>query len=169
MVAPSNAYDAKGLLVSSVQDKNPVIFFEHRWLHNISSEVPEKLYSLPIGKAKILQKGKDVTIVSFSEALVQVLRLKQIIKLSKISAEIIDLRSLRPLDKNTILNSVKKTKKILVVDNGWKSFGISSEIISLVTESIFEKLKAAPIRLGLKEIPVPSTRVLAKTFLYKSK
>ena len=162
VVSPSNAYDAKGLLVSSVRDNNPVIFFEHRWLHNISSEVPKKIYSVPIGKAKVLQKGKDVTIISFSEALVQVLKLKKIIKLSKISAEIIDLRTLRPLDKKTILRSVKKTKKLLIVDNGWKSFGISSEIMSIVSENIFKNLKAAPIRLGVKEIPVASTRTLAK-------
>ena len=104
VVSPSNSYDAKGLMISSIRDNNPVIFFEHRWLHNISGNVPKKIYNVPIGKAKILSKGKDITIVSFSEALIQVLRLKKIIEESKISAEIIDLRTLDPLDFKTIIN-----------------------------------------------------------------
>lgn len=162
VVAPSSAYDAKGLLVSSVRDNGPVIFFEHRWLHNINGKVPKKLYSIPIGKGKVVQKGKDITIVSFSEALIQVLRLKNILKKCGISAEIIDLRSLRPLDKNCIFRSVKKTKKLLVVDNGWKSYGISAEIVSLVAEKLLGNLKEKPIRLGIKEVPIPSTRALAK-------
>ena len=161
VVAPSSAKDAKGLLISSVKDDMPVIFFEHRWLHNINGNVPKKLYSIPIGKAKIIQKGKDLTIVSFSEALIQVLRLKKILKKTGISAEIIDLRSLRPIDKKCILKSVKKTKKLLVVDNGWKSFGVSAEIISIVSEKI-RFLKVKPVRLGVKEIPIPSTRALAR-------
>lgn len=161
VVAPSSAYDAKGLLVSSVRDNGPVIFFEHRWLHNINGKVPKKLYSIPIGKGKVVQKGKDITIVSFSEALIQVLRLKNILIKCGISAEIIDLRSLRPLDKNCIIRSVKKTKRLLVVDNGWKSYGISAEIVSLVIEKL-GNLKEKPIRLGIKEIPIPSTRALAK-------
>lgn len=161
VVVPSNAYDAKGLLVSSVKDSGPVIFFEHRWLHNIDGIVPKKLYSIKIGKAKILQKGKDITIVSFSEALIQVLRLKKILKKSGISAEIIDLRSLRPLDKNCILKSVKKTKKLLVVDNSWKSYGVSAEIVALVAENL-GTLKEKPIRIGIKEVPIPSSSALAK-------
>ena len=164
VVAPSNAYDAKGLLVSSIKDNGPVIFFEHRWLHNIQGRVPKKIYSVKIGKAKVIQKGKDLTIVSFSDALIQLMRIKKILKLSKISAEIIDLRTIRPLDKNTILKSVKKTKNLLVLDNGWKSFGISSEIISLVCENLSKNLKSNPVRLGIKEMPIPSTRVLAKDF-----
>ena len=164
VVAPSNAYDAKGLLVSSIKDNGPVIFFEHRWLHNIQGRVPKKIYSVKIGKAKVIQKGKDITIVSFSDALIQLMRIKKILKLSKISAEIIDLRTIRPLDKNLILKSVKKTKNLLVLDNGWKSFGISSEIISLVCENLSKNLKSNPVRLGIKEMPIPSTRVLAKDF-----
>lgn len=162
VVSPSNANDAKGLLISSIKEKHPVIFFEHRWLHNIDDNVPKKFYKIPLGKAKIVKTGKDLTIISFSEALIQVLRLKKILAESKISAEIIDLRSLRPIDKSTILKSVKKTKRVLVVDNGWKTYGISSEIISIISENIFEKLKMAPIRLGVKETSIPSARSLAK-------
>ena len=136
VVAPSNAYDAKGLLVSSINDNGPVIYFEHRWLHNIKGRVPKKLYSIKIGKAKVIQKGKDLTIVSFSDALIQLMRINKVLKRSGISPEIIDLRSIRPLDKGTILKSVKKTRNLLVLDNGWKSFGVSSEIISIVSEKL---------------------------------
>ncbi len=150
VVAPSNAYDAKGLLVSSINDNGPVIYFEHRWLHNIKGRVPKKLYSIKIGKAKVIQKGKDLTIVSFSDALIQLMRINKVLKRSGISPEIIDLRSIRPLDKGTILKSVKKTRNLLVLDNGWKSFGVSSEIISIVSEKLSGSLKSNPVRLGVK-------------------
>ena len=162
VVAPSNAYDAKGLLISSIKDNNPIIFFEHRWLHDIYGIVPKKKYSVKIGKAKIVKKGKDVTIVTFSEALIQVMRTYDFLKKNKINPEIIDLRTLRPIDKNTIINSVKKTGKLLVVDNGWSTYGISAEIMSIVSENIFQKLKNAPQRLGIKNVLIPSTRELAK-------
>ena len=161
VVSPSNAYDAKGLLNSAINSGHPVIFFEHRWLHNIEDNVPKKLYQIPFGKAKIIQKGKDITIISFSEALVQVLRLREILLKSKISAEIIDMRSLRPLDKKTIIKSLKKTRKVLVVDNGWKTYGIGSEIISILSEEKSINFKSKPMRLGIKELPIPSSRAIA--------
>ena len=160
VVSPSNAYDAKGLLNSAI-NSGPVIFFEHRWLHNIEANVPKKLYKIPFGKAKIIQNGKDITIISFSEALVQVLRLREILSKSKISAEIIDIRSLRPLDKKTIIKSLKKTRKVLVVDNGWKTYGIGSEIISILSEEKSINFKSKPMRLGIKELPIPSSRAIA--------
>ena len=162
VVAPSNAYDAKGLLTSCIKDNNPVIFFEHRWLHDIYGNVPKKNYEIKIGKAKIVKKGKDMTIVSFSEALVQVMRVYNFLRNNKIFPEIIDLRTLRPIDKKTIINSVKKTGKLLVVDNSWTTYGISAEIISLVTEKIFKKIKIPPERIGIKNVLIPSTRDLAK-------
>ncbi len=164
VVAPSNAYDAKGLLVSSIKDDGPVIFFEHRWLHNLKGHVPKKIYSTKIGKAKIIKKGKDITIVSFSDALIQLMRVEKILRSANISTEIIDLRTIRPIDKKTILKSVKKTKNLLVLDNGWKSFGVSAEIISLISENLGKNLKSNPMRLGIKEMPIPSTRILAKDF-----
>ena len=102
--------------------------------------------------------------MSFSDALIQLMRINKVLKRSGISAEIIDLRSIRPLDKGTILKSVKKTRNLLVLDNGWKSFGVSSEIISIVSEKLSGSLKSNPVRLGVKEMPIPSTRVLAKDF-----
>ena len=169
VVAPSNAYDAKGLMIQSIRDNNPVIFFEHRWVHDIYGNVPKKSYNIKIGKAKTIKKGKDITIVSFSEALVQVMRLYKFLKINGINPEIIDLRTLRPIDKNTIINSVKKTGKLLVVDNSWTTYGVSAEIMSIVTESIFKKLKKSPQRIGIKNLLIPSTRELAKHCYLDSK
>ena len=169
VVAPSNAYDAKGLMIESIKDNNPVIFFEHRWVHDIYGNVPKKSYNIKIGKAKTIKKGKDITIVSFSEALVQVMRLYKFLKINGINPEIIDLRTLRPIDKNTIINSVKKTGKLLVVDNSWTTYGVSAEIMSIVTESIFKKLKKSPQRIGIKNLLIPSTRELAKHCYLDSK
>ena len=169
VVAPSNAYDAKGLMIQSIRDNNPVIFFEHRWVHDIYGNVPKKSYNIKIGKAKTIKKGKDITIVSFSEALVQVMRLYKFLKINGINPEIIDLRTLRPIDKNTIINSVKKTGKLLVVDNSWTTYGVSAEIMSIVTESIFKKLKKPPQRIGIKNLLIPSTRELAKHCYLDSK
>ena len=169
VVAPSNAYDAKGLMIESIKDNNPVIFFEHRWVHDIYGNVPKKSYNIKIGKAKTIKKGKDITIVSFSEALVQVMRLYKFLKINGINPEIIDLRTLRPIDKNTIINSSKKTGKLLVVDNSWTTYGVSAEIMSIVTESIFKKLKKSPQRIGIKNLLIPSTRELAKHCYLDSK
>ena len=162
VVSPSNGRDAKGMLIYAINCGHPVIYFEHRWLHNIEGNVPKKLYITPFGKAKIHNKGKDITIISYSEALIQVLRLREIILKSKISAEIIDLRSLRPLDRKTILKSVKKTKRVLFVDNGWKTYGIGAEISSMISEKMGSILKSNPVRIGIKEIPIPSSRSIAK-------
>ena len=162
VICPSNAYDAKGLLISSIEDNNPVIFFEHRWLHHTKSFVPKKNYKIPLGKAKILTKGKSLTIVSSSLMTNEILSLKSILNKNKIFPEIIDLRSLRPLDKRPIIKSVKKTKRLLVLDNGWTKYGISAEIISSVLESIKIKLLEPPLRLGLNDSPIPSSRSLAK-------
>jgi len=161
VVMPSNPYDAKGLLISAVADDNPVIFLEHRWLHNLVDEVPEKKYTIPIGEARIAKKGKDLTIVAHSYMVLEALRCANILTEHGISTEIIDLRTISPLDSETILGSVSKTKRLVVADNGWIHFGVSSEIISLVTENIFDQLVCKPVRIGVNDSPSPSTRALA--------
>ena len=159
VVSPSNAYDAKGMLLSSIFDPDPVIFFEHRWLHNTKSLVPKKFYKVPLGRAKVLRKGGDLTIVSFSYALLESLKATIFLKKLKINVELIDLRSLRPIDKKTIIKSVKKTKKLLIVDNGMVTNGVSAEIAAIVTENITSKIELK--RIGVRN-PVPSTVALAK-------
>ena len=164
VVMPSNPYDAKGLLISSILDDNPVIFLEHRWLHNIIDAVPIEGYKVPIGEARIAKKGKDITIVAHSYMVLEALRCAKILEKYHISVEVVDLRSIRPLDSIKILKSVSKTKRLIVADNGWTHFGVSSEIISIVTESIFDKLVCKPVRIGMKDTPSPSTRALANHY-----
>ncbi len=162
VVSPSSAYDAKGMLISSIADKDPVIFFEHRWLHSTYSQVPNKFYKIPIGKSKIAKKGKDVTIVSSSYMTIESMKASEILKNYYIDAEVVDLRTLRPLDVNPIIKSVNKTKKLLVVDNGWTQYGISSEVITKVTtHKNFDK-NIIVSRVGIADTPIPSTRSLAK-------
>ncbi len=162
VVSASNPYDAKGLLVASIEDNNPVIFFEHRWLHNTFGFVNKKNYKIPIGKAKKVKQGKDISLITYSYGVVLAIRAAKILAKYGINAEIIDLRTLRPLDKKSILLSVKKTQRALVIDNGWIKYGISSEIISILYENDSIKMKARPIRIGFKDSPIPSTRELAK-------
>lgn len=170
VIAPSNAYDAKGLLSSAIEDKEPVIFFEHRWLHDIKGKLPlNKKYKIKIGKAKVVKSGTDITIVSFSESLIQVMRVSKILEKIGINAEIIDLRSLRPIDENSLIKSVKKTQNLLVIDNGWTKFGVSSEIISIISEKAFNYLKSPPVRIGLTNSSIPSSRAIARYSYLNSK
>ena len=119
-------------------------------------------YEIPIGKAKVVSEGKDITIVTHSCSSILSLRAMKILEKYNVDIELIDLRSIMPLDKDTILKSVKKTKRLLVVDNGWTSFGVSSEIISMVAENLGSLLISNPIRIGVENVPIPSTRELAK-------
>ena len=137
VLMPTTAYDAKGLLVSAVENNNPVVILEHRWLFNLVDEVPKKLYRTPIGKSHILHSGEDVTIVASSYATIESLHVAKVLAHAKISAEVIDLRTIKPLDMKTIMNSVAKTKRLLVVDTGWTTGGISAEIITEVVEHQF--------------------------------
>jgi pyruvate/2-oxoglutarate/acetoin dehydrogenase E1 component len=162
VVCPSSAHDAKGMLISSINDKNPIIFFEHRWLHSTHSKVPNKYYTVPIGRSKITKKGSDITIVSSSYMSIETLKAAEILKKYKVDAEIIDLRTLRPLDIKPVVRSVKKTKKLLVVDNGWTQFGISSEIISRIATVKNLNKDLIIMRIGIADTPIPSTRKLAK-------
>jgi len=164
VVMPSNAFDAKGLLISSIEDNNPVIFIEHRWLHNTIDYVPSDGYRVPIGKAKIVREGNDVTIISHSYMVLESIRCAEVLASEGISVEVVDLRTIRPLDTETILSSVSKTLRVVVADNGWVQFGVSAEIVSVITEAMFDKLLSAPVRIGMNNSPNPSTRALANNF-----
>jgi len=164
VVSPSTPFDAKGLLISSIKDENPVIFFENRWLHNTFGKVPQTSYSIPLGKAKIVKKGKDLTIISHSYMLLEALKCYNFFKERGVNIEVLDLRTLRPLDKISIVNSVKKTGRALVIDNGWLQYGISSEILSVIIEDAFKFLKSKPVRIGIEDVPCPSTRALSNYY-----
>lgn len=164
VVMPATPYDAKGLLISSIQDNNPVIFIEHRWLHHIRGHVPEEMYSLPIGKAKIIKNGRDITIASTSYMTIEALNAAKVLEEAGISAEVIDIRTLKPLDDSMIIDSVKKTRRLLAVDSGYYTGGFAGEIIARVSEKAFECLQAPPQRITLPDIPSPSTPALTKHY-----
>jgi len=161
VVMPTTPYDAKGLLISSIEDNNPVIFIEHRWLYNISEHVPEGVYRVPIGQARVIREGNDLTIVSTSYMTMEALRAAEILAAKGIRVEVIDVRTLKPLDEGSILKSVRKTGRLIVTDTGWKTCGFSSEIVALVAEKSFSDLKSPPVRIALPDFPAPSTPALA--------
>ena len=167
VVMPATPYDAKGLLIDSVRDNNPVIFLEHRWLHNMTGNVPEGAYTTKIGQPKTIREGKDITIVALSYMTIEAIKAAEVLEENGISVEIIDLRSLKPLDYNPIFDSVKKTGRLIVADTGWKTCGFGAEVIARVTESVFENLSKPPTRIALPDVPSPTTRALSKHF-YKT-
>lgn len=160
VVVPATARDAKGLLIASVRDDNPVVFLESRWSHGVTGHVPLGTYETPIGKANIAREGSDVTIVAYSFPLIEALQASDILADHGVEAEVIDLRSLRPLDLETVEASVAKTGRLLAVDLGWSEFGVSSEVITQIALS-GTRLLCPPQRLGVTPGPIPSTRSLA--------
>jgi len=164
VVLPSTPQDAKGLLISAVEDDNPVIFIEHRWLHNIAGPVPEGLYRVPFGKARVLRRGCDVTIVAMSHMALEAHRAAETLAREGIDAEVVDPRCLRPFDEETIFDSVRKTGRLIVADTSWKHAGFSAEIVARVAEEVGGSLKCAPRRIGLPECPTPTSPALAASF-----
>jgi len=165
IVMPSTPFDAKGLMLSAIADNNPILIFEHRWCMRNKGVVPEGIYKVPLGKGIYRQKGQDITIVGTSHALELAIQAITSLTSSGITADIIDLRTIKPLDEGIILESVKKTGKILVVDTGWQMGGVCAEIGCLVAEKGFSYLKAPVRRMGLPDVPTPAGFTLEQ-FLY---
>ena len=164
VVMPSTPHDAKGLLIASIEDDNPVVFFEHRWLHNLHGPVPEGYYTVPLGEPRIVTEGSDVTIVAASYATIDAIKAGRLLEEDGTKAEIIDLRTLVPRNDAAILASVRKTGRLVVVDQGTLTGGFAGEIVARVTEQAFDSLKAAPVRVALPDIPTPTTRALSNYY-----
>lgn len=164
VVAPSSPYDAKGCLVQSIRDNNPVIFIEHRLLHYQVGYVPEELYTVPLGRARVLAEGTDVTLVGVSWMVVECLRARAYLRQRAVSAEVIDPVSLSPLDMDTISRSAAKTGRLVVVDNGWTSCGASAEIVARVTEGASGAARPEVWRMGFSPVTCPTTRPLEDLF-----
>ena len=161
VIAPSTPYDAKGLLKAAIRDNDPVIFFEHKLLYRREGEVPGDEYVLPIGKADVKRQGQDLTIVSYSLTAQKALEAAEILQREGIDAEVLDLRTLYPLDREAVIASVKKTGRVLVTHEGVQKFGVGAEISAVIAESdAFHSLKAPIRRLGGEDIPVPFAREL---------
>lgn len=164
VVCPSSAHDAKILLHEAIKDPNPVLYVEHRWLHNTESEIFDSYIPSPIGEARVLREGKHITILSWSYMVHECLRAHQYLKELKIDAEVIDLRSIRPIDWITINQSVSKTRRLLVAEEAWKFNSLSGEIIAEVMDNREIQLLSRPARVTLPDCYAPSTPHLTKYF-----
>ena len=164
VVIPSTPYDAKGLLIAAIQDDNPVVYIDDRWLYGQEEDVPEKIYSVPIGKGIIRREGKDVTVVGTSYMALKAVEAARILEKEGIDAEVIDLRSLKPIDEELLFASIKKTGRLVIADGTWKSYGVGAEISALVTENIFKYLKAPIKRVSLPDLPAPASRTLEEAY-----
>jgi len=165
VVMPSNPYDAKGLLISAVQDPNPVVYIDDRWLYRIEGEVPENMYSVPIGKSIIRRFGKDITIIGISYMALEALKAAEYLKKNNsIEAEVIDLRTIKPMDTETVFESIKRTGRVIIADVGWKTGGFSAEVLATISENVFDDLKAPPMRVALPDAPAPASRILEEAY-----
>ncbi|MSO92751.1 MAG: alpha-ketoacid dehydrogenase subunit beta [Rhodospirillales bacterium] len=164
VVAPATAYDAKGCLIAAIRDNNPVIFVEHRLLYFTDAYVPEESYTVPFGHARVCTPGDDITIVGISNMLVEALRARELLTEVGIHAEVIDPISLVPLDSETIVRSVARTKRLLVVDNAWTTCGASAEIMARVIETLEPRELRAIRRLGFAPSTCPTTPSLERLF-----
>jgi len=157
---PSSAYEAKGLLKTAIRDDNPVVIFEDKLMYQDKAFVPEEEYCLPFGKAAILREGTDVTLIGTSSMRQVCEKAALLLEQDGISAEVIDPRTLVPLDENTILDSVKKTSRAIVVDEGHQNFGTTAEIAARISEKAFYFLDAPVVRMGAMDVPIPFSPVL---------
>jgi pyruvate/2-oxoglutarate/acetoin dehydrogenase E1 component len=164
VVMPSTPYDAKGLLMASIYDDNPVIFIDDRWLYEEKGEVPEEKYTVPLGEGIVRRGGTDITLVSISYMATETVKAAAQLEKDGIDAEVVDIRSLKPLDEDLLIKSVKKTGRMAVIDGGWKSYGIGAELAALVTEKAFDYLKAPVRRISLPDAPAPASCTLEKVY-----
>ena len=168
VVVPSNPYDAKGLLKAAIRDDDPVIFMESEQMYGDKGEVPEGEYILPIGVAEIKRKGDDVTIVSFGKIIKEAYKAADELEKEGISCEVIDLRTVRPLDINTILESVKKTNRLVILEEAWPFGNVSTEITYQVQEQAFDYLDAPVQKINTADTPAPYSPVLLAEWLPNS-
>ncbi|MBF6606632.1 MAG: alpha-ketoacid dehydrogenase subunit beta [Chloroflexi bacterium] len=177
VVVPSTPYDAKGLMISAIRDDNPVVYMFHKGIMGLgwmtpnpraTAHVPEEPYAIPIGKADVKREGRDLTIVTVSLMVHRALDAAVDLATEGIDAEVLDLRSIVPLDREAILASVAKTHRLLVVDEDYRSFGMSGEVITTVIEGAFDHLDAPPVRLAYPDVPIPYSRPLEQFCLPSS-
>lgn len=165
VVAPSNAADAKGLMISAIRDDNPVVFVEHRGLLNVQGEVPEGEYTVPIGKAEVRRPGSDVTLVAWSAMVPTCIEAAEELAEEGIQAEVVDLRTLIPLDRETILESIKKTGRLVIAHEAPRTSGFGAEVAAVVADEGFAFLKAPIKRVAAPDVPPPCSPALLKHFV----
>lgn len=164
VLLPASPRDAKGLLLGSIFTDGPTVFLEHRWLYDHSEHVPPEPYALPAGKVLVRRPGTDVTLVAVSHLVVEALRAAETLAERGVSAEVVDLRSVRPLDEEGILASVRKTGRLVVADTGWTAFGVSAEVAAVAAERAFAHLRAPVRRVGLPPLSAPASPALEAAY-----
>jgi pyruvate/2-oxoglutarate/acetoin dehydrogenase E1 component len=157
VVMPSTPYDAKGLLISALDDANPVMYIDDRWLYEARGDVPQEMYRVPIGRAAVRRSGSDVTIIGISTMATEAVAAAAILELEGIDAEVIDLRSLKPWDAECVIESVRKTGRAIVADPGWRTAGASAEIAATISAEAFDRLVAPFERVTLPDVPAPTS------------
>jgi acetoin:2,6-dichlorophenolindophenol oxidoreductase subunit beta len=162
VVMPATPFDAKGLMLASIEDDDPVIFIEHRWLHQLHGDVPEGHYTTEIGPVRRLRAGDDVTIVATSYMAIEAVRAADVLARVGIAADVVAVTTLRPLRPEGILESVRRTGRLVVADTSWRAAGFGAELVAVVVEDADVRLLAPPIRLGTADTPVPTTSALAR-------
>jgi pyruvate/2-oxoglutarate/acetoin dehydrogenase E1 component len=160
VAVPATPYDAKGLLKSAIRDDNPVVFFEDKLMYQLKGPVPEGEYTIPLGVADVKRVGSDITLVATSSMVQVALAAAESLQSTGVSAEVIDIRTTVPLDKQTLIESVKKTSRALVVDEGYEGYGVTAEIASVIADGAFYYLDAPVKRMGAMDVPVPFSPVL---------
>lgn len=164
VVMPSTPHEFKGLLLAAIADDNPVIFLEHRWLHYVTGAVPEEHYTLPLTGSRIVAEGSRATVVATSYMVLEAMRAAQALGDVGCPIEVIDLRMLRPLNMQPIIDSVRKTGRLVMCDTGWRQFGVGAEVIASIAEHALDALKQPVVRIGLPDHPTPSSVALAEVY-----
>jgi pyruvate dehydrogenase E1 component beta subunit len=169
LIMPSTCFDAKGLLLAAIKDNNPVLIIDHRFNFKKKGLVPENMYILPIGKGEVRRPGKDVTIVAVSHLVVDAYHAAEELADQGVDAEVIEPRTLRPLDETLILQSVRKTGRVVLADTGWKTGGVTAEIAAIIVEKAFSSLKAPIERVASPDVPTPAGHTLEEAFYFGKK
>lgn len=164
VVMPATPYDAKGLMVASIRDNNPVIYIDDRWLYGIEEHVPEELYEVPIGKGAVRREGTQATVIAVSYMVQEAVDAADMLASEGIDIEVVDLRTVKPLDTSLILASAEKTGRVVIADVGWKTFGVAAEISALISENILQRMKSNIVRVALPDIPAPASRSLEEAY-----
>ena len=164
VIMPATAYDAKGMLLSALTGRWPVVCLEHRWLYGLKDDVPEGFYTVEIGRARTARAGTDATVVALSHMVVEATKAAEVLAKEGIDVEVIDLRSVVPWDRETVCASVRRTGRLVVADTGPRSFGVGAEIAAVVNEELFGELRAPVRRVGLPDVPTPCAPNLEAAF-----
>ncbi len=165
VVSPGTPEDAKGLLKSAIRSDDPVLFLEHATMYQVRGEVPDGEYLIPMGRSKVQREGKDVTIITYAKGLELSLKAADLLASEGLEAEVVDLRTLRPLDMEPVIDSFKKTNRAVVVEEGWRSYGVGAEVSARLYEEAFDYVDAPILRIAQKEVPLPYNRVLEQAAL----